>query len=436
MIKKEEFAHRRAKVFQQMKENSVVVIPTFPNIHHSTDEYLNYVPDYDFYYLTGFVEPEAIAVLLKSEGEEKFILFNRKKDPLVETWLGRRVGQDDASEELGVNEAYPIDEFTKRLPGLLTGKNNLYYPVGRYLEFEKQISEALFELRFKVRAGVSIPNAIINIEEILSELRLFKSDAELDLMRTANRISVDAHLRAMKAARPGVYEYEVAAELNYEFQRRGCSGYAYPSIVAGGVNACTLHYIVNNQKLRENELLLIDAGGKYQFYCADITRTFPISGKFTDHQKALYEVVLKAQLLAIEQVKPENSWMNMSEIADRTITEGLVDLGILKGNVDDLIEQKAFKPFYMHRIGHWLGIDVHDVGQYKTGDTWRAFEPGMVTTVEPGLYIQPGSKGVDEAWWGIGIRIEDNVLVTKDGHENFTEALPKTVEDVEAAVKG
>lgn len=427
-----EFKKRRAALFSALPTNSIAILPAAPELWRSADAYHDFYQDNDFYYLTGFPETEAVAVFIKEQSEHRYILFNRAHDPEIEQWVGHFAGNDGAIKEYGADESYPITELEPRLKKLMLNKEVLYCTLGRYDFFDKQIKDALNALRTSVRAGTKVPDTICNLENLVFEMRLIKTDAEVELMRKAADVSVGAHKRILTSCKPGMNEYELEAELVYEFMRHGCSSYAYKSIVAGGANACVLHYIENNQELKDGDLILVDAGGRYQSYCADITRTFPVNGKYTPEQKALYDIVLKAQLEAIEQVKPGNRWNEMNDIAIRVITQGLVDEGILKGQVDELVETKAYKPFYWHLIGHWLGMDVHDVGRYKENGEWRKFQSGMVTTVEPGIYVKPGTPNVDEKWWGIGIRIEDNVLVTDAGRDVLTDALPKTTDDVEA----
>jgi len=433
MILQHEYLHRRQRLFAQMSPNSVAVMPTSPEYRRSADQLYPFYPDNDFYYLTGFPEPEAVAVLVKDdEHGEQYILFNRVKDDDAETWVGARIGQEAAKSDFLADQAYPIHDLHTHLPGLLQNKDKLYYTYGRYHDEDVKINACINYIRNHVRGGVKIPDTITNLENMLFEMRLVKSDAELNLMRKAGDISANAHLDLIRKCKPGMNEYELEAELLYQFHKNGCSGEAYSSIVAGGKNACVLHYDKNNCELKDGELLLVDAGGKYHFYASDITRTIPINGRYTEEQKMIYEIVLRTQKAAIDQIKPGNSWAAMRDAAAREITQGLVDIKVLKGNVDTLLEQEAYRPFYMHRIGHWLGMDVHDVGRYKVHGQWRTFEPGMVTTVEPGIYIKPGAKGVHKRWWGIGVRIEDDIAVTPDGYENFTQAVPKDIKDIEA----
>lgn len=436
MIHQDEFQRRRQHFFAQMPNNSVAIFPAAPEYTRSMDQLYPFFQDNDFAYLTGFPEPEAVAVLVKDDHHgERYVLFNRIKDITAEIWVGERVGQERARSHYLADEAYAYSELNERLPDLLKDKDKLYYTFGRYPAFDQHVQDGMNVLRQRVRGGVKIPDTVVNAENIVFEMRLIKSEAELALMRKAGEISAQAHIRAMKACKPGMNEYEIEAELVYEFLRQGCEGEAYGSIVGGGKNACVLHYEANNCELKDGELLLIDAAGRYHGYCADITRTFPINGKFTSEQRDLYQVVLNAQVKAIETIKAGEPWSVMRDAAAYTITEGLVDLKILKGSVQTLYEQEAFAPYYMHRIGHWIGKDTHDVGRYKLGGEWRTLEAGMVTTVEPGIYIREGADGVDKRWWNMGIRVEDDIIITKDGYENVTQGVPKTIEEIEALMQ-
>ncbi len=429
------FRSNRKRLFAQMQIDSIAIFSTAPVYRRSNDQEHVFYPDNDFYYLTGFTEPDAIALLIKSTAAgEQYILFNRRKDPFMEQWVGKRAGQELAVEFYEADKAFPIDEFLTKLPDFLLDKDTLYTTFGRYATLDQDIKTCLNKVRDKVRTGVRIPDVVINLESLLAEMRLIKNAYEIECLRQAAKVSVAGHKRCLRACKPGSTEYQVHAELIYEFLRQGCQGEAYESIVAGGANTCILHYIENSAELHAGDLLLIDAAGKYNFYAADVTRTYPVNGRFTAEQRAVYDIVLTAQRAALEQVKPGASWGMMSAAAERVITEGLVDLGILHGNIDDLLAQQAFKPYYMHRIGHWLGMDVHDVGRYKVQQEWRKLVPGMVTTVEPGIYFKPG-LAVDEKWIGIGVRIEDDVLITATGHEVLTADLPKAAHEIELLVQ-
>lgn len=437
MLNQKEFAARRQRVMDQMKEDSIAFIPSSHELIRTGDTHFRFRQHSDFYYLTGFDEPEAVAVLIPGE-KKQYILFNRKRDPLMEQWNGLRAGQEGARKNYAADDAFEIEEFHEMLPKLLENRRQIYCPIGRDHKFDHQVIHSVNQIRSQVRSGVSAPAEFISIENVIHPLRLLKSEAEIQLMRKAGSITANAHKKAMKICKPGMYEYEIEAELLYEFHRHGCKSEAYGSIVGGGANACILHYFQNDSQLKDGDLLLVDAGGEYELYSSDVTRTFPVNGRFTAEQRALYEVVLQAQLASIKKVKTGNTWGDMHDTSVRVLTEGLVDLKILKGNVDDLIANKDYFRFYMHRTGHWLGLDTHDVGSYKSKsqDKWMEYQPGMVTTVEPGLYISAGMEGVDEKWWNLGIRIEDNVLVTPQGNEIFTSEAPKTCDDIEAVMRG
>jgi len=348
----------------------------------------------------------------------------------METWNGRRAGPEGACELYGADDAFPIGDIDDILPGLLEHRERVYYTMGFSTEFDQRVMGWVNQIRLKVRAGSRTPDEFISLEHLLHDMRLYKSPAELKALRSAMAISATAHQRAMRMCRPGLMEYEVEAEYLHEFRKHGAVP-AYSPIVGGGANGCILHYVENNMALNDGELLLIDAGAEVECYAADITRTFPVNGTFSKPQRAIYEVVLAAQQAAIAKIKPGNHWNDPHDAALRVLTEGLVELGLLKGKVRQLIKDQEYRRFYMHRTGHWLGMDVHDVGDYKVGGEWRVLEPGMVMTVEPGLYIPAGSKGVARKWWNIGVRIEDDVLVTPKGCEVLTIATPKTVAEIE-----
>ncbi|MEM9925951.1 MAG: aminopeptidase P N-terminal domain-containing protein, partial [Cyanobacteria bacterium P01_D01_bin.50] len=404
---------------------------------HNDVEYV-YRQDSDFFYLTGFNEPEAVAVLAPHHDEHKFILFVQPKDITKEVWTGYLTGVDAAKEMYGADEAYPINELNEKLPQYLLNADRIYYRFGR----DKSFNETLLThyqrlLRTYPKRGKG-PTAIQDTCTILHGMRLLKSESELELMRKAADIAVEAHNVAREMTKPGIYEYEVQAEMEGIFRKHGGLGPAYPSIVASGGNSCILHYIENNRQMQDGDLLLIDAGCSYNYYNSDITRTFPVGGKFTDEQKTLYELVLSAQKQAIAQVRPGNPYNLIHDTAVRVLVEGMVELGILQGEVDKLIEEEKYKPYYMHRTGHWLGLDVHDVGVYQHGDdNPLILQPGHVLTVEPGIYILPEAEPaeeqphVDPKWMGIGIRIEDDVLVTASGCEVLTAGVPKEVGDME-----
>lgn len=431
-----EFAARRKRLMEMVGEGGIAIIPTAPEQTRNRDVDYPYRPDSDFYYLTGFPEPEAVAVLVPGREHGEYILFCRERDPLMETWHGRRAGLEGARERYGADDAFPITDIDDILPGLLENRARVHYVMGRRPEFDRQVMEWINRLRERARAGIHTPGEFVSLDHLLHDMRLYKSRAEVAAMRRAAKISAKAHARAMQTCKPGMTEYQVEAELLHEFMHGGARYPAYPSIVAGGDNGCILHYTENADELAAGDLLLIDAGCEYDYYAADITRTFPVNGKFSAEQRAVYDIVLEAQKAAIEQVRPGNHWNQPHEAAVRVLTEGLVELKLLKGDVEKLIEEERYRHFYMHRTGHWLGMDVHDVGDYKVGDQWRVLEPGMVLTVEPGLYIPLGSEGVAKKWQGIGIRIEDDVLVTRDGHEVLTAEAPKEPAEIEALMAG
>ncbi len=429
------FARRREEVMRMMG-GGVAILPTAPVQTRNRDVQYRYRPDSDFYYLTHFPEPEAVAVLVPGRAHGEFILFCRENNPEKEIWDGRRAGLDGAREHYGADDAFPIDDIDDILPGLLENREKVFYSMGRFRDFDQRLLGWVNEVRGKARNGVHAPGEFVDLNHILHEMRLIKRPEEIKLMKRAARITAAAHRRAMRACKPGLMEYEVEAELLHEFRKGGSEYTAYPPIVGGGRNACVLHYIDNRDELKSGDLLLIDAGAEVDAYAADLTRTFPVNGKYSGEQRAVYEIVLAAQLAAIENVRAGKHWNEPHEKAVRVLTQGLKDLQILTGDVEGHIEKGDYKRFYMHRTGHWLGMDVHDVGDYKIEDTWRELEPGMMLTVEPGLYIAEGSADVDQRWWNIGIRIEDDVLVTRDGGEVLTADAPKSVADIEACMRG
>jgi len=434
MITLVEYQSRRKKLTQQLPVGSVAIIPAAHELIRNGDAHYRFRQDSNFYYLTGFNEPDAVLVLIADEKSQS-ILFHRPRNPLEEQWTGKRLGQEGALIELGMNAAFPINNMADELPKLLTGRSAIYYALARNPQMEKIIMHSLSALKGEARRGIQVPGVLCDLEPLISEMRLFKSDAELDLMRRAANISVIAHQRAMQRCKHLEHEHQLEAELIYEFARQGCRSVAYDPIVGSGENACILHYTDNNKPLQRGDLVLIDAGGEYENYAADITRTFPINGKFSSEQKSIYELVLKAQKAGIAAIKPGLAWNNIQQTMVHIMTEGLCELGILRGDVDELIAKEAYKPFYIHNSGHWLGLDVHDCGLYKINNEWRPLQAGMVLTVEPGLYISSGMQGVDTRWWGIGVRIEDDVVVTRTAHEVLTAALPVNVNDIEALMR-
>lgn len=418
---------RRRKLLAKVDKNAVIILTSAPEYCRNGDVHYTYYQNSDFYYLTAFPEPNAMLLLLPAQ--EKSILFNRSYDPLKAIWNGQVIGQKRACQEYGMDEAYPIDQLEDVLPNYLEG-HRYYYWIGDQQNGtqRRRFDDILKRNKLPISEGSTlIP--------ILHEMRLIKSPTELNCLRKAATISSEAHMRAMKACRPGLYEYQLEAELLYEFYQNGSRVTAYPNIVASGGNACILHYTDNNAVLKSGDLVLIDAGCEYQSYASDITRCFPVNGRFSAEQKAIYHVVLKAQQALIDLVKPGIAWDSLQTSCIQTITEGLVDLGLLKGNVSSLIEQKAYKNFYMHGCSHWLGLDVHDVGGYKQDEKWRHLEPNMVFTVEPGIYIPANTPHVDEKWWNIGIRIEDDISVTEKSCEILSQAAPKEIADIESLMR-
>ena len=434
MIKMTEYAKRRKALMQQVRSSGIIMLPAAPEAARNADALYAYRQNSDFYYLTGFNEPEAVIVLAPGRKEGEYILFNRVRDRDRETWDGPRAGQQGARKEFQADQSFPIEDFEKMLPDLMAGRNAIHYPVGMQPAFDKAVVSALNNMRVQVRGGVQAPTAFLDISPSIHEMRIFKSADELAVMRKAAEISAEAHVRAMRACKPGMFEYELEAELNYEFVRNGARFPAYNSIVGSGHNTCVLHYVSNDKKIQHGEMVLIDAGCEYHNYASDITRTFPANGKFSAEQRAIYDLVLESQLAAIKAVKPGASWTAPQEIIVKILTQGLLDLGILKGKHDQLIEKQAYFPFYMHRSGHFLGLDVHDAGRYRIDNKWRKMEPGMVFTVEPGLYISSDIPGVPKRWHNIGVRIEDDVVVTAKGCDVLSKDVPKTVADIEAVM--
>jgi Xaa-Pro aminopeptidase len=442
------FARRRRALMERMGPNSVALLPAAPSMPRNRDIHYPYRQDSDFYYLTGFPEPEAIAALIPG-AQQEFLLFCRDRDPHMEIWHGRRAGPQGAMERYGADHAHPMADLDKILLPLLENREQVFYAIGYRPDFDQQVMSWINQTRAKARTGVCAPVTFTALEHLLHPMRLRKEPEEIAVMRESARIACAAHCRAMQMCRPGMMEYQIEAEIFHTFLHNG-AGWSYPAIVAGGDNSCILHYTENHAELRDGDVLLIDAGAEVDGYASDITRTFPVNGRFSGEQRAIYELVLAAQQAAIDQVRPGCHFNEPHDAAVRTLTEGLVALGLLQGDADDLIKTEQHKAFYMHRTGHWLGMDVHDVGDYKVGESWRVFEPGMVTTIEPGLYIPVGGKVIDAGWarWGIdletevdarwqriGVRIEDDVLVTNGEPDVLTAAAPKTVDDIEALMR-
>jgi len=435
-MKQSEFKKRRAALMKTIGKGNIAIIASAPMQVRNRDVHYPYRQDSDFYYLTGFNEADALAVFIPGREQGEYILFCREFDETKALWEGAHAGLEGATKHYQADDSFPIDDLDEILPGMLENKAKVFYPMGKDSELDHKLLEWINHIRRQSRSGIMAPGELVSLEHVLHEMRLFKSPEEIKLMRRAADVSARAHVRAMKACKPGLYEYQVEGELVHEFVQDGLRAVAYQSIVAGGKNACVLHYTENKDKLKKGDLLLIDAGVECDHYAADITRTFPISGKFSEPQKLLYQLVLDAQAAALEQIRPGIAWNKAHEASVDVLTKGLVELGLLKGRVKKLIKDEKYKQFYMHRIGHWLGMDVHDVGDYKIKGEWRLLESGMVLTIEPGLYVPADCDTVDKQWRGIGIRIEDNVLVTEEGYEILTQGVPKAVEEIEALMQG
>jgi Xaa-Pro aminopeptidase len=422
------YQQRRIRLASAMG-SGVAVIPTAPERPRNRDSHYPYRFDSYFHYLTGFAEPEAVLVLVAGNSP-KSILFCREKNPEREIWDGFRHGPEGAKESFGFDEAYPIAQLDEMLPKLLADQPSLHFHLGADSAWDARAVGWLNSVREQVRSGISAPGAILDVRAVLDEMRLIKDAEEIATMRRAAEISAAAHVRAMCQTRPERSEFEIEAELLHEFRRHGAQAPAYTTIVAGGANACVLHYVFNDAPLKSGELLLIDAGCELDGYAADITRTFPVNGKFSAAQKDVYQLVLAAQAAAIGQVRPGSHWNAPHDAAVKVLAQGFIDLGLCQGTLAEVLEKESYKRFYMHRTGHWLGLDVHDVGEYKQGGEWRLLQPGMVLTVEPGCYIRPADD-VPERFWNIGIRIEDDVVVTDQGCEVLTHGAPKTVAEIE-----
>ena len=430
MIKQKEYAKRRLQLMEIAGEESVIIVHAAAQKIRNNDAGYPYRQDSDFLYLSGFSEPEAMMVLLPEDKGGHSILFCRERDPHREMWDGLMAGTEGAVKQFGFDEAFPISEMEKRLPRLLRGRERVYYDLGKTPDFDQLLIGWMNDFRAKTRKKFLAPDEIIALDHSLHEMRLFKSRTEVTAMRKSARIAAIAHQRVMQVCKPGMNEAEIHAELLHTFTRNQCEA-SYIPIVGGGANACVLHYISNRDKLNDGDLLLIDAGAEYDGYASDITRTFPVNGKFSGPQRDLYQVVLAAQLKGIEAVRAGNPWDHVHETAVKFATEGMIDLGILKGSLEEALEEEHFKDYYVHNTGHWLGLDVHDVGEYEIDGHSRMLEPGMVLTVEPGIYIPETATVVDEIWHGMGIRIEDNVVVTRDEADVLTSDICKTIDDIE-----
>ena len=429
-MNRSEFERRRKQLMRMVGKGGIAILPAAPVRNRSRDVEYRYRQDSDFYYLTGFAEPEAVAVLVPGRPQGEYLLFCRERDSDKELWDGSRAGQDGAVADFGADDAFPIDDIDDIIPGLIEGCSRVYYTMGMYSDFDTRIADWVNSLRSGLSQGVHTPTEFVALDHLLHDMRLYKSRSEISAMRKSAKVAVSAHERAMRMTRPGLYEYEVEAEYRYEFRRHN-AWVSYSPIVGAGANACTLHYVENNAVLRDGDLLLIDAGCELDYYASDITRTFPVNGRFSPEQRAVYEIVLEAQLAAIEKTVAGNHWNDPHDAAVKVITKGMKKLGLLKGTVPRLIKDSAYREFYMHRTGHWIGMDVHDVGDYKVGDEWRVLETGMVTTVEPGIYL-PNKRAIPKAFRNIGIRIEDDVAVTSRGPDVLSKGLVKEADAIEA----
>ncbi|MEK9711974.1 MAG: Xaa-Pro aminopeptidase [Thalassolituus sp.] len=427
-----EYAKRRRELMNSMTPGSIAILASAPVTVRNRDVEHPFRQDSDFYYLSGFDEEHSVLVLIPGREHGEYVLFCQEKIKEQEIWTGRRVGPEDAIDVLECDDAFPITDIDDILPGLIEGKERIYANLGTSPEFDQKLMQWVNHIKAQVRSGATPPHEFCALDHLLHEQRLVKSADEIRVMRKAAQISAEAHTRAMQVVRPGMREYQLEAELMQIFMAAGSRWPAYPSIVGAGDNGCILHYTRNDDEIKDGDLVLIDAGCELDYYASDITRTFPANGRFTEPQRKLYQLVLDAQYAAIAATKPGNHWNQPHEAAVKVLTEGLVQYGLLEGDVDELIESLAYRQFYMHKTGHWLGMDVHDVGEYRVDGEWRELEPGHVLTIEPGLYIAPDDETVDEQWRGIGIRIEDDVVVTQDGCDILTRDVVKEIADIEA----
>jgi Xaa-Pro aminopeptidase len=433
MISQKEFSKRRKQLMRMAQEDAIIILPSAPERIRSNDTHYPYRQDSDFWYLTGFAEPEAVLVIVPGRKHGENVLFCRERHPEREAWDGPRVGPEGAVEKFGMDDAFAIDDLDDILPGLLEGRRRVYYHFGRDKEFDLKLIGWLNRTRAQMRMGAEPPHEFLELGHLLHEFRLFKSKDEIKLMQRSADIAAEAQIAAMRATKAGAHEFEIEAALQYVY-RKNSAWPSYEPIVGAGANGCVLHYRANNARLHQGDLLLCDAGAEYDYYASDITRTWPVSGRYNKEQKALYQIVLDAQTAALSKARVGQAWIAGHDAAVEVLTEGLLSLGLLKGNLKKNISAGDYKKFYMHKTGHWLGLDVHDVGEYKIAGDFRELEAGMVFTIEPGLYIAPGTKGVPEKYQGIGIRIEDDVLITHNGHHVLSTAAPKTIDDVEAAM--
>ena len=432
-MNRKEFAKRRRQLMRMVGKGGIAILPASQIKMRNRDVEYNYRQDSDFYYLTGFPEPEAVAVLAPGRPGGEYILFCREKDPQREIWDGRRVGPNGAVDEFDADDAFPISDIDEILPGIIENCERVYYSIGIHPEFDQRLIGWVSDLRGRGGRSHHTPDEFITLDHLLHDQRLYKSRAEISAMRRAAKLAARAHKRAMGVCRPGMHEFELEAEFQHEF-RRNSTQMAYQPIVGSGPNACVLHYVDNDRQMMDGDLVLVDIGCEHDYYASDVTRTFPVNGRFSDAQRTIYDIVLEAHQAALDNIAPGRHWNEPHDAAVKVITKGLRRIGLLKGQLTTLIRKQAYQPYFMHRTGHWLGLDVHDVGDYKVSDQWRLLEPGMVMTVEPGIYIADRARGVAKRWWGIGVRIEDDILVTRDGNEVLTRDLPRQPDDVEALV--
>ncbi len=430
------FSERRDLLADKVLEDSAIIVSAASVKSRISDTEYSYRQDSNFYYLSGYEEPESLILIRPNQDKERFIIFCRDRDPLREQWDGFRTGQEGVIQDYGADAAYSINSIDEIMPKLLEGAKNIYFSMSAPCGVDAKISSWVEDIRKNTRSGAEPPQNLLSLDSILHEMRLIKEGDEMDLMKQAANITTEAHIRAMQSVRPGMYEYQLEAEYLYAFNKNGARSPAYNSIVGGGNNSCILHYVENNAELQDGDLVLVDAGCEYQYYASDVTRTFPVNGKFSPEQREIYSIVLEAHKQSMEQAKPGNKWNLMHEKSVEVIVEGLLSIGLLQGSRDEIIDKGEYSKFYMHRIGHWLGMDVHDVGSYKQDGDWRPLEEGMVMTVEPGIYILDSMEGVDDKWKGIGVRIEDDIAITDSGFEILTPDVPRTIEEVEQTVQG
>lgn len=430
------FSERRDLLADKVLEDSAIIVSAASVKSRISDTEYSYRQDSNFYYLSGYEEPESLILIRPNQDKERFIIFCRDRDPLREQWDGFRTGQEGVIQDYGADAAYSINSIDEIMPKLLEGAKNIYFSMSAPCGVDAKISSWVEDIRKNTRSGAEPPQNLLSLDSILHEMRLIKESDEMDLMKKAANITTEAHIRAMQSVRPGMYEYQLEAEYLYAFNKNGARSPAYNSIVGGGNNSCILHYVENNAELKDGDLVLVDAGCEYQYYASDVTRTFPVNGKFSPEQREIYSIVLEAHKQSMEQAKPGNKWNLMHEKSVEVIVEGLLSIGLLQGSRDEIIDKGEYTKFYMHRIGHWLGMDVHDVGSYKQDGDWRPLEEGMVMTVEPGIYILDSMEGVDDKWKGIGVRIEDDIAITDSGFEILTPDVPRTIEEVEQTVQG